>query len=185
MKFLSGVAENGEGSAALPLTRRPDRLMSRRMANLLAVAGAAAVLATIAAKVVFPSAPSPVMTPTDDAPVEIAISEDSSTAPTPVPTDHPISQVRRDYAIDLHELRGLPLDAAPGTPMELWVAWDQGIAEGPQMQRLVKTVTLSRFIEPVTHQGPMVVVLSVPEKAMRAVMYGDLYGSFSVALPTG
>lgn len=183
MRFLSGVAEDGKGSAALPLTRRPDRLMSRRMANLLIVAGAAALIGTIAAKMVFPSTPNPVMTPAEDAPVEIIMSADPQTTPTPIAAVTPADD-RRDYAVGLHELRGLPLDASPGTRLELWVAWDRAVAEGPQMQKLVKSVTLSRFIEPVTPEGPVVVVLSVPEKAMRAVMYGDLYGSFSVALPT-
>lgn len=191
MRFLSGAAEDGDGSAALPLTRRPDRLMSRRMTNLLAVAAAAAVLAMVAARIVFPSGaigrgtvPLRVegVSSTADSygvtPVPIA----SVGTPTPAVTTAPSS--RREYAVALSDLRGLPLDTAPGTPLELWVAWDEAYTDGPEIQKLVKSVTVARFLEPVTSEGPLVVVLSVPERSMRAVMYGDRFGSFSVTLPT-
>jgi hypothetical protein len=187
VKFLAGVAEDGEGSAALPLTRRsPDRLMSRRMANLLTVAVVTGVVATIAAKMVFPSTPEAMASPVGDHPEVLGPTMTPSPLQTASAPDLGVSTgARRDYAVGLHDLRGLPLDTAPGTSLELWVAWDDAYAEGPQIQKLVKSVTLVRFIEAVTPEGPVVVVLSVPEKSMRAVMYGDVYGSFSVALPTG
>jgi hypothetical protein len=89
-----------------------------------------------------------------------------------------------EYAVSLHELRGLPPDAGLGTVLDLWVAWDAAYAEGPQIQRLVRSVTLSRLIEPVTPEGPVVAVLSVPERSVGKLMYGDLYGSLSATLPT-
>ena len=107
--------------------------------------------------------------------------------PSLVAHDPSAAEVERhfEYAIGLHDLRGLPVDTSPGTPLELWVAWDDAYAEGPQVRRLAKGLTLVRFVEPTTSEGPMVVVLSVPQHSMRAVMYGDLYGSFSVATPIG
>jgi hypothetical protein len=111
-----------------------------------------------------------------------------SVTPSPMlsmPGDTGEEERNLEYAVGLHDLRGLPLDASPGSPIELWVAWDDAYAEGPQIQRLTKAVTFSRFIEPVTPEGPVVAVLLVPEKAMRAVMYGDVYGTFSVARPSG
>ena len=187
MRFLSGVAEGGEGSAALPLTRRPpERLMSRRMANLLMVAAATGVVAMVAAKMVFPSTPPAIASPLPDQ-AEVL---DQVVTPSPQQTVNASELVtprgpRRDYAVGLHDLRGLPLDTPPGTSLELWVAWDDAYSERPQIQKLVRSVTLVRFIDPATPEGPTVAVLSVPERSMRAVMYGDVYGSFSVALPTG
>ena len=184
MKFLSGAAENGEGSAALPLSRRPDRLLSRRMSNLLIVALVAGVIATVAGKMVFPSTPRVLTTSAGDAETPEAIY--SSPSPTSaITTGAATDSARRDYAVGLHEIRGLPPDSAPGTPLELWVAWDDAYTKSPQVQKLVRSVTLVRFIEPVTPEGPVVAVLSIPESAVRAVMYGDLYGSFAAALPTG
>ena len=190
MSFLSGASENGEGSAALPLTRRPDRLMSPRVANLVWVAAAAAVVAFVAARIVFP----PTSVPATAAPVisgasapeEVyasAASTPSASPSVPPVAEAPGPSARREYAVALPDLRGLPLDVAPGTPLELWVSWDDAYTEGPQIQRLVRSVTVVRYIEPVTAEGPLVVVLSVPEKSMKAVMYGDRFGSFSVALP--
>lgn len=187
MRFLSGVAEDGEGSAALPLTRRPsERLMSRRTSNLLAVAVVAGVMAMIAARMVFPSvskAPVPAAAVQDRPEVYPSMSAAPVVTPTVAAEQIP-GGVRRDYAVAMPELRGLPIDTPPGTSLELWVAWDDAYAEGPQIQKLVRSVTLVRFIEPATAQGPIVAVLSIPERSMRAVMYGDVYGSFSVALPS-
>ena len=184
MKFLSGAAENGEGSAALPLSRRPDRLVSPRMTNLVLVALVAGLIATGAGKVVFPSTPRVVATSVrDDAETPQVIY--SSPSPTLSVTPAAAESARRDYAVGLHEIRGLPPDSSPGTPLELWVAWDDTYTKRPQVQKLVRSVTLVRFIEPMTPEGPVVAVLSIPESAVRAVMYGDLYGSFAAALPTG
>ena len=186
MKFLSGVAEDGEGSAALPLTRRPDRLLSRRMTNLLIVALMTGVVAAAAAKMVFPSSPR-VLTAAGPDETDPALLVGPAT-PSPSPHDSitpATAGPRRDYAVGLHEIRGLPPDTARGTSLELWVAWDDAYTKRPQVQRLVRSVNLVRFIEPVTREGPVMAVLSVPESAIRAVMYGDLYGSFAAAIPTG
>lgn len=185
MRFLSGVADDGEGSAALPSRRRPDRLLSRRAFNLVLVSGVAAVIGLVAARIVFSG-----QTPASQTinPVTVTDVQPSPLAtPGLLAVDPSTSEVERhfEYAIGLHDLRGLPVDTSPGTPLELWVAWDDAYAKGPQVQRLAKGLTVVRFVEPVTPEGPMVVVLSVPERAMRAVMYGDLYGSFSVAKPIG
>ena len=184
MRFLSGVADGGEGSAALPSKRRPDRLLSRRAFNLLVVSGVAAVVGLVAARMVFTAGASPqTLRP-------IALTEvHPSPAPSPdlTATDPSLAEGGRhfEYAVGLHDLRGLPMDTRPGTTLDLWVAWDDAYADGPQVQKLAKGLTVARFVEPVTPEGPIVVVLSVPQGSMRAVMYGDLYGSFSVAKPTG
>ena len=190
MKFLSGAAEGGEGSAALPLKRRPDRFLTSRISNLLIVAIISGTVAMIAAKVLLPPS-SGIRMDRDQSEFDQSGFE-TSTAPVVTPSTVPSTSdqlsatiARRDYAIGLHEIRGLPPDTSPGTPLELWVAWDDAYTKRPQVQKLVRSVTLVRFIEPVTPEGPIVAVLSIPESAVRAVMYGDLYGSFSVALLRG
>jgi hypothetical protein len=78
----------------------------------------------------------------------------------------------------------LPLDIAPGTALDLWVSWDDAFTKGPQVQRLMKKASLARMIEPVTPEGPVVAVLSVPESSLGDLVYGDLFGSLAVAIPT-
>ena len=156
------------------------------MFNLLVATGTAAVIGLVAARTVFPSATPSVSASTTQTAIESQIYDEPVPSPSATYGYATAGKDRHlEYAVGLHELRGLPLDAAPGTALELWVAWDDAYAKGPQVQKLVRSVTLSRFIEPVTPEGPIVAVLSVPEKALRAVMYGDLYGSFSVAKPAG
>jgi hypothetical protein len=179
VKFLSGAAEDGEGSAAQPLTRRPDRLLSRRTSNLLMVSVAAAAIGLVAAKLVFPTSGAGA---SGDAPL-VATSPVVTPSPSPSATGRSGGQ-RMEYAIALADLRGLPLDLREGSEIDLWVSWDDDYAEGPQVRKLLRTVSISRFVQPVTADGPLVVVLSIPNQSLKAVMYGDLYGSFAVAVPT-
>lgn len=182
MKFLSGAAEGGEGSAALPFKRRPDRLLTRRISNLLLVAILSGTVAMIGGKLLFPP-PEGIRMDRARGGFEIPTSPQVLPAPIASSSVQPSAvSAHRDYAVGMHEIRGLPPDTAPGAQLELWVAWDDAYTKRPQVQKLVRSVTLVRFIEPVTPEGPTVAVLSIPESAMRAVMYGDLYGSFSVAL---
>jgi hypothetical protein len=114
---------------------------------------------------------------------EVATPTPSVLAASPPPGDIRIGQKHQEYAIATHELRGLAPDAQPGTALELWVAWDPSYVKGPQVQRLLKRATLSRFIEPVTPSGPVVAVLAVPAGKVGDLMYGDLYGQLSVTVP--
>jgi hypothetical protein len=148
------------------------------------VSAIAGVVGIGAAKLVFPARASSSHSPEaafEAAPVEsIAVPSPTSSATAEGKTGDLL-----EYSIALPDLRGLPLDTPEGTQVELWVAWDDAYSQGPQVQKLVRSVTVARFIEPVINDGPVTVVLSIPRASMRAVMYGDLYGSFSVGLPTG
>ena len=109
-----------------------------------------------------------------------------STTPTPTVSGSPIASppkgATREYAVELSSLLGLPPDVQPGQVLEIWVAWDPAVAKGPQIQRLLKVVTLERFVEPVTMDGPRVAVLSVPRDRIGDLMYGDIFGSLTVTL---
>lgn len=188
MKSLSDVAEYGKGSAARPLTRRTDRIFSRKALRLIAVSIAAGTIALVAAHLVVPARGADRAQATDASDTDVAVVPHPPTAsPTPtMGTGYPAvspSQPRLEYAITLGELRGLPLDVAPGTDLELWVSWDDAFADGPQVQRLIKRVSLARMIAPVTPEGPAVAVLSVPESSLGDLVYGDRYGTFAVAVP--
>lgn len=184
MKSLSGAAEYGKGSAALPLMRRTDRILSHKVLRLVVVAITAAAIGLIAARLVVPTRAATHNSRSLPAPMAV---------PTPLPTPSPSlgagyarsALASREYAIGLHELRGLATDAAPGTELEIWVSWDEAFSHGPQVQRLLKKATLSRMIQPVTPEGPVVVVLSVPESSFGDLVYGDLFGSLAVAIPAG
>lgn len=92
------------------------------------------------------------------------------------------SPARRTYAIALHELEGLSPDVAPGTRIELWVAWDPSISEGPDIRPLLKDVIIEKLIPPVVPEGAVDVLLSVPMKGISDLFYGDRFGAFHVAM---
>ena len=89
---------------------------------------------------------------------------------------------RRQYAVGLHELSGLPADVSPGTAVEVWVAWDPPVTDEPRVQRLIRDARVSDMIPPVIPEGPVAVVLSVPLDRLSDLIYGDRYGSLSAVL---
>lgn len=111
------------------------------------------------------------------APVPVAIpTVPGAVAPSPV-TD------RREYALGMHELGGLPNDAAPGTRMELWVTWDPPITKVPELRRLIRDVVVADIVPPLTPDGPTAVIVSVPTDRVPDLIWGDQYGTLSVVLP--
>ena len=88
----------------------------------------------------------------------------------------------RDYAIALPELRGLPPDAAAGTPLELWVTWDRPVTRAPKVQRLLSRAFVVRIIPPVTPDGVAAAVLRVPTGRMPDLLYADGYGALSATI---
>jgi hypothetical protein len=108
-----------------------------------------------------------------------------SIGPSPIEgagTTTPSEGGTRDYAVALPELAGLPEDAQPGTPMELWVAWEPPVTKHPRIQRLATGVTLARIIPPVTPDGAPAALLRIPKAQIPSVLYGDRYGVMSAVL---
>lgn len=97
---------------------------------------------------------------------------------SPVPDD-----ARRSYAIGLHDLAGLPPDAAPGAQLELWVTWEPPVTKEPRLQRLISDVVLERTIPGPVPEAPVTVLLSVPENRVSDLIYADGYGRLSVVVP--
>jgi hypothetical protein len=89
---------------------------------------------------------------------------------------------RRGYALAVPELKGLPGGAAPGTRLELWVAWDPPVTKEPRVQRLLKDVILDEIIPPVVPEAPATAILSVPAKSVPDLLYGDRYGALSATM---
>lgn len=188
MSLLWGAADDGSGNAALTSRRLPDRL-PRRIRNLVGASVVGAIVAIGAAQIAFGEPPKEQWQPQGEGPVPSATS-----SPPYVPTATPTAAVPSpgatigrppdltEYAVAVTELQGLPPDVQPGQPFELWVAWDPAVSEGPQIRLLMKQVTIARFIEPTTFQGPVVAVLSVPRKRVADLMYGDRFGSFNVSI---
>lgn len=87
------------------------------------------------------------------------------------------------YAIALPELHGLPPQAAPGTELEIWVAWEPPVTEEPKIHRLLESVILEEIAPPLLPDGPHVAMLLVPRKGLSDLLYGDRYGALSVAIP--
>lgn len=90
---------------------------------------------------------------------------------------------RRSYAVGQNELAGLPPDAAPGTPLELWVTWEPPLSRGPRLQRLIGDVVLERTIPGPVPEAPVTVLLSVPTNRIGDLIYADGYGRLSAVLP--
>lgn len=82
----------------------------------------------------------------------------------------------------MSELSGLPPDAAPGTPLQLWVAWDPPITRGRKIQLLIPRATLERIVPGITPEAPATALLAVPPGTFSDLLFGDRYGALSVAL---
>lgn len=89
---------------------------------------------------------------------------------------------RRSYALSTAELSGLPPDAAAGTELEVWVAWDPPVTKRPKVQLLLKNVLLEKVIPGVTPEAPSVVLISVRTDQVPDLLWGDRYGALSVAV---
>jgi hypothetical protein len=102
--------------------------------------------------------------------------------PPPAGDGSPDEDQTRSYAIALHELPGLPPDAEPGTALELWATWRPPITKERQVQKLVEGALLERVTPPLTPEGPPVAILSVPEKEIDELLFGDRFGELSAAV---
>ncbi|MGI8774405.1 MAG: hypothetical protein ACR2KQ_05215 [Actinomycetota bacterium] len=97
-----------------------------------------------------------------------------------VPAETPAKT--REYALGLHELRGLPETVAPGTTFELWATWEPPVVDEPYAGKLVPKVVVVKVIPPITPEGPTSVIVSIPLKYMRDFTYAHRWGTLSVAL---
>lgn len=157
--------------------------MTRRTTNL-ALAGLAVL---ILAWLVWPMLPS--LTPSES---ETAASEEMLLmSPAPAasvePTGHdaeptPSAQALQSYAVALSELSGLPPDAAPGTLVDLWVAWDPPITRRTKIQRLLRAVTIERVVPPVTRTGTPSVLLGLQPRQVSDLIWADRYGTLSATV---
>jgi hypothetical protein len=194
-----GATQDGPGSAAHhPSGWRPDRILNRKVINLLGTAAGSAGVVLIALSVFLgsPSAAEP--EPSWD---EMVIDQQSRAAPTdpvasitppavsPTPVlSTPVAQTStpmRTYAIALPELRGLPPNAAPGTQLDVWVTLDPPLTKGPRIQKLLKGVLLQEIAPPAVEGAPPVALLSVTTKHVVDLLWGDRYGDLSVVLLPG
>ena len=88
------------------------------------------------------------------------------------------------YAIPIVELQGLSPDAAPGTRLDRWIAWQPSGMDQPDARPLLEGVTLERIGPPLLPEGPHAAVLQVPMRGARRLVWGHRFGSLSVLEPT-
>jgi hypothetical protein len=108
-----------------------------------------------------------------------------STAASPSPTA-PIEEDGYDsYAVALEELPGLAPDAAPGTRLQLWVAWEPPIVRRPRIDLLLKDVVLARIVQPLSPRGRGTALLLLKPPQVSDVLYADRYGGLSAVVTDG
>ena len=146
--------------------------MSRRTRNLAAVIAAVAAL-TITASTLLSSIHGP------DAQEPAGRSHKTRQA---VPTEAEPSAERTSYAISLAELSGLPRDARPGTVVDLWVTWDPPLTKRPKVQPLIRGAIVEKMAPAVVPGSLPDAILSVPERQVPRLIYGDRYGSLSATV---
>lgn len=152
--------------------------MSRRTINLIAVAGAVAVIVWVLSGVVAGSGAA-----------DLSPSEPPST-PSPTRTPSPVLDSEADpkvaawrgYALAIPEVEGLPTDLLPGDALQLWVAWDPPVTKKPKIAPLVDRVLYERTILPTLPGEAPVAVVLVQEGKVDELMYGDRYGSLSAVV---
>lgn len=66
---------------------------------------------------------------------------------------------------------------------EVWVAWNPPIVKEPNIQLLLKGVTLDKIAPPVTPEGPYVALLLMSRADAREFLYATRYGALSVTQP--
>jgi hypothetical protein len=152
-------------------------MMTRRTRNLLLAALVPVIVVVVGASLFWPSS----STPRNDAFDATQQAAPAAKAPTPAPSTAPTAD-RKTYAIPVPELAGLAATAAPGTRLELWVAWEPPITKSPKVQRLLKDVTLEKIVPPSVPEAPATAILSLPEAAVPDLLYGDRYGALSVTM---
>lgn len=98
-------------------------------------------------------------------------------------SDVPAATDPASYAFLLSDLGGLSPDVAPGTEIEIWVAWEPPVTKKLKVQRLVPHATVDKLI-PSIEPGPATVMLTLERRHIPDLMYGDVYGRLStVQLP--
>ncbi len=125
----------------------------------------------------------------EGAPVDAATPDVATpTLPTPSPAPPPpgalADEATVDFAVSLAELDGLRPDAAPGTTLDVWVAWGPPVTKRPRVQSLLRGVRLAHIVPPVTPDGPAVALLSVRDRQVARLIYGTRWGSLSVTTPS-
>ena len=151
--------------------------MSRRALNLIAVAGAVAAFVWVVSGSLIQGS--------DAAPATTVVVDPTS---VPSSTPSPSSKAELDqkewrgYALAMPEVDGLPADLHMGDRLEIWVAWDPPVVPKATVERLIDRVIYERTIPPtIPGEAPVAVVL-VPEGKVDELMWGDRYGSLSVAM---
>ena len=103
-----------------------------------------------------------------------------SAAPSPATPLRPAERNVHTYAVDISTLSGFPPDAERGDRFDIWVAWDQRVVKGPNIQLLLEGVELEKVAPPVTPEGPYVALFIVTRGQARDLLYGERYGALSV-----
>lgn len=194
MKDLLGVTGEGLGGAA-ESRWRPDRVLSKRAVNLIGTAAGAAGVVLLALNLLIPSkSANPGVAWADVQPSPVASSAPvGAVAPLTSANEAPNGALAqalqpslvppglRSYALELTRLSGLPPDIAPGTPIELWAAWDSD--EGmPGFQKVINNAVVERVAAPVVEGSPPVVLLQISKRDLRDLLWADRYGTLAAVL---
>jgi hypothetical protein len=196
-RLLQVVAPSGHGSATRlgattlqdddfdpyrdwPDTRARDAVVTPKGARFKRVAIALAI--PLAAFLVMIKLLGP---QSESAPVE------SFRPPVPTPAvQETISSARsagaedRSYAVEITALDGLPPDAAPGTPLEIWVTWEPPLTKEIRVQKLIQQAHVQKIIPNVIPEGPATALLRIPKRDVADMLYGDRFGRLSaIVLP--
>lgn len=158
--------------------------MPKRARNLLLVAGLAVAGVVLTAS--FFSSPKDPGIAEDIPPVAVETAAPEPSIPGATEemgneeaTEETGNVEERIYAVSLPRLQGLPANAAPGTRLELWVAWEPPITRAPRYQKLLDGVVLSEIVPPPIPEAPPTALLSVASKSVGDLLYADRYGALS------
>lgn len=148
--------------------------MSRRVRNLAIAAAAPLAALFLIWSMIDSEAPSA----SPDSPASELAASTASDNPSIAPEADPS---RRLYSIALYRLNGLSPTALPGSSLEIWVSWSEKVLDEPKLQRLIPRVTLERIEPGPSPEAPSIVTLSVPEKEIPTLIWGELFGELAVA----
>ncbi len=79
----------------------------------------------------------------------------------------------------LPEIHGLSPNAASGTRLDVYVTWRPPVTRRPQVQLLLRRVTLETIVPPLTADGPATALLSVKNDEVGDLLYADRFGTLA------
>jgi hypothetical protein len=122
-----------------------------------------------------------------DAEPQAALRAAASIAPaaSPEASQPPVPPDRATYWIGAHEIEGVVPELAPGTRVEVWVTWEPPLVKQPVVEKLIRDAYIAAILPSTMIEGTLDVGLSLNDRDISAMTYGERFGSLNLIVLNG